>query len=120
MGRFFVSATATGFRFLLKAANGQTVAASQVYASRAACLRGVASVARQAPKAPVADLTQGGRAANPRFEVYADRAGEFRFRLTARNGQIIAVSEGYTSRAACLAGVASVRENAREPEILPG
>jgi len=39
---------------------------------------------------------------NPKFEVYKDAAGEFRFRLKAPNGEIIAVSEGYTTKANCL------------------
>ncbi|NMB95369.1 MAG: YegP family protein [Clostridiaceae bacterium] len=54
---------------------------------------------------------------NPKFEIYTDKAGEFRFRLKARNGQIIAVSEGYTAMAGCLNGVESVRKNAVDPEI---
>ena len=33
----------------------------------------------------------------PKFEVYMDRAGQYRWRLKARNGEIVAVSEGYTS-----------------------
>lgn len=46
------------------------------------------------------------------FEVYRDAAGEFRFRLKAKNGEIIAVSEGYTRRESCLGGVAAVRRYA--------
>ena len=49
---------------------------------------------------------------NPKFEVYADAAGEFRFRLKAPNGQQIAASEGYTTKAACLNGIESVKKNA--------
>ena len=44
--------------------------------------------------------------------------GEFRFRLKARNGQIVAVSEGYTTHKACLDGVESVRKNAPEAEVV--
>jgi uncharacterized protein YegP (UPF0339 family) len=55
--------------------------------------------------------------ANPKFEIYTDKAGEFRFRLKAKNGQIIAVSEGYTAIAGCLKGVESVRKNTVDPEI---
>lgn len=46
------------------------------------------------------------------FEMYQDARGEYRFRLKAANGQIIAVSEGYTTRAACLNGVESVQRSA--------
>ena len=54
---------------------------------------------------------------NPKFEIYTDKAGKFRFRLKARNGQTITVSEGYTAMAGCLNGVESVRKNAVNPEI---
>lgn len=46
------------------------------------------------------------------FEVYQDARGEHRFRLKAANGQIIAVSEGYSSKGACLKGVDSVKRSA--------
>jgi len=46
------------------------------------------------------------------FEVYKDARGEFRFRLKAANGEIIASSEGYKSKAAAQNGVESVRTNA--------
>jgi len=47
-----------------------------------------------------------------KFEVYKDARGEFRFRLKAANGEIIASSEGYKSKAAAQNGVESVRTNA--------
>ncbi len=34
----------------------------------------------------------------PKFEVYMDRAGQYRWRLKAGNGEIVAVSEGYTTQ----------------------
>ena len=46
------------------------------------------------------------------FEVYKDTAGEYRFRLRAPNGEIISASEGYKSKAGCMNGIASVKENA--------
>ena len=54
---------------------------------------------------------------NPKFELYEDKGGEFRFRLKARNGQIIAISEGYTTKASCENGIESVRKNAPEAEV---
>ncbi|MBR3704405.1 MAG: YegP family protein [Oscillospiraceae bacterium] len=56
-------------------------------------------------------------ATNPKFELYEDKGGEFRFRLKARNGEIIAVSEGYKAKASCENGIESVRKNAPEAEI---
>lgn len=48
---------------------------------------------------------------HPKFEVYKDKSGEFRFRLTAKNGQNILGSEGYTAKAACLNGIESIKKN---------
>jgi len=48
----------------------------------------------------------------PKFEVYKDAAGKFRFRLVAPNGQTIAVGEAYESKASCKNGIESVKKNA--------
>ena len=55
---------------------------------------------------------------HPKFEMYKDKAGEFRFRLKARNGEIIAVSEGYKAKASCANGIESVKKNAPEAEVV--
>jgi hypothetical protein len=47
-----------------------------------------------------------------KFELYKDKAGEFRFRLKAGNGEIILVGEGYKRKASALKGIESVRKNA--------
>jgi len=47
-----------------------------------------------------------------KFEVYQDKRGDFRFRLKAGNGQVIATGEGYKSKKACLNGIESIRKNA--------
>jgi uncharacterized protein len=47
-----------------------------------------------------------------KFELYEDAQGEFRFRLKAGNGEIIAASEGYDSKSGALNGIDSVRTNA--------
>src|SRR3954462_14761928 len=52
------------------------------------------------------------------FEVYKDKAGEFRWRLKAGNGQNIASSgEGYAEKRGCLAGIESVKRNAPAAKI---
>ena len=48
----------------------------------------------------------------PVFEWYKDKAGKYRFRLKAANGEIMAVSEGYASKDACVGGIESVKKNA--------
>ena len=119
MGKFVVKTTKTGYVFNLKATNGQVIATSEVYSSEAACSAGIASVQKNAPAAAVEDQTIEGFATekHPKFEVYTDKAGEYRFRLKATNGQIIAVSEGYKAKDSCLNGVESVKKNAPDAEI---
>lgn len=118
MGKFVIRTVSTGIKFDLKAANGQRLLTSEVYSSNTACRKGIESVRSNAPAAPLEDLTaEKGRAIpNPKFQLYRDKSGAYRFRLTARNGKIIAVSETYTSRAGCLAGIESTRGNAPEAQ----
>lgn len=120
MGKFVVKKTNTGVKFDLKASNGQVIATSEVYSSEDACKNGIASVQKNAPVAAVEDQTVADYAVekNPKFEIYADKAGEFRFRLKATNGQVIAVSEGYTTMASCKNGIESVQKNAVDAEIV--
>lgn len=113
MGKFVMKETKTGIKFDLKAGNGEVIATSEVYTTEAACKNGIASVTKNAPVAAIEDQTVEGYATekNPKFEVYLDKAGEYRFRLNATNGQIIAVSEGYKAKASCMNGIESVKKN---------
>ena len=119
MGKFVVKKTATGFTFNLKATNGQVIATSEVYSSKASCLNGIESVKKNSVKANLEDQTAEGFATekNPKFEVYTDKKGEFRFRLKASNGEIIATGEGYATKANCLKGVESIKKNAPEAPV---
>lgn len=119
MGKFVMRKVATGFKFDLKAGNGEVIATSEVYTTEAACKNGIESVRRNAAAAKLEDRTVENFEAQtcPKFEMYTDKAGEFRFRLKARNGEIIAVSEGYKAKASCLNGVESVCKNAPEAEV---
>lgn len=120
MSKFVIREVPSGIKFDLKAANGQIIATSEVYAAKSVCRKGVESVRKNAPIAKFENQTEEHFATvtNPKFEMYRDKAGFFRFRLKARNGEIIATSEGYTSKAACENGIESVRKNAPEAEIL--
>lgn len=119
MGKFVIKQVKTGIKFNLKAGNGEIIATSEVYTTAAACRSGIESVRKNAPIAKLEDQTTENfeTATNPKFEVYVDKAGEFRFRLKARNGEIIAVSEGYKAKASCLNGIESVRKNAPEAAV---
>lgn len=120
MGKFVIKKTATGIKFDLKAGNGEVIATSEVYSGEDACRKGIASVQKNAPVAAVENQTVAGftEEKHPKFEVYNDKAGEFRFRLKATNGQIIAVSEGYKALAGCLNGIESVKKNAVDAPIV--
>ena len=117
MGKFIIKNTNSGIKFDLKATNGEIIATSEVYKAEASCRKGIASVMRNAPIAAVEDQTVEGFAKekHPKFEIYTDKSGEFRFRLKARNGEIIAVSEGYKAMKSCLNGIDSVKRNADSP-----
>ncbi|MEX1308330.1 MAG: YegP family protein [Eubacteriales bacterium] len=53
-----------------------------------------------------------------KFEVYKDKKGEYRFRLKAANGQVIATGEGYSSKDGCMNGIDSVKKNAPVAEVV--
>lgn len=110
----------TGIMFNLKADSGQVIATSEVYTTAASCKNGIESVRRNAPIAALEDQTVEDFAAAkcPKFELYVDNAGEFRFRLKATNGEIIAASEGYKAKESCENGIQSVRENAPVAEMV--
>ncbi|MGW1197636.1 YegP family protein [Streptomyces sp. NPDC002536] len=52
-----------------------------------------------------------------KFEMYEDKAGKYRYRLKAGNGEIIAVGEAYNSKSACEKGIESVKRNAAGAEV---
>ena len=119
MGKFVIKQAKTGPMFNLKARNGEIIGTSEIYNNLDACKNGIASVQKNAPIANLEDQTKEGfeKASNPKFELYNDKKGEFRFRLKAKNGQVIATGEGYTKLASCKNGVESVRKNAKGAKI---
>ena len=119
MGTFEVKKSGDGLMFNLKAGNGEVIGSSEVYNSRASLENGIASVKKNAPEAPVENQTVENfeQKTCPKFEVFTDKAGKARFRLKARNGEIILASQGYASSQSCLAGVESVKKNAAEADI---
>ena len=119
MGKFVVKETATGVKFDLKATNGQVIATSEVYTTEAACMNGIESVKKNCVGG-IEDQTVENfeTVKNPKFEIYLDKAEEYRFRLKATNGQVIATSEGYKTKDSCENGIESVKKNAPEAEIV--
>ena len=116
-GKFEIKRTNDGgYMFNVWAANYQVIAKSQTYTSMASCKNGIASVGTNAPKAAIEDLTltkEGDKVKCPKFQIYTDKSGKFRFNLWAANNQnILACTQGYTTKPACKNGIQSVITNA--------
>jgi uncharacterized protein YegP (UPF0339 family) len=96
------------YRWRLRHRNGNIIAEpGEGYASRRNAREAVERIQGYAPDADVLDVGQAA------FELYEDSAGEYRWRLRHRNGNIVADSgEGYTSRSAAEDAINSVKRNA--------
>ena len=96
-GWYELSKTSNGqFRFVLKAANAETILTSEHYTSRSAADGGIASVQKNSPL-------------DERYERKTTKDGHPYFNLKAGNNEIIGSSEAYSSAAALEKGIASVK-----------
>ncbi len=105
--------------FNLFASNRVIVATSQVYSSPQSALNGINSVIANAESANVEDRTVKDFVPQnyPKWEIYKDKGGDFRFRLSASNGSCICHSQGYTSKANCKKGIESIIKNTKNAKI---
>ena len=121
MGKFVIKqAKNEEYSFSLKATNGQVIlTAGETFKTLATCKNSIESVKKNA-LSHVEDQTVEGfeTLTHPKFELYLDKAGEYRFRLKARNGEPIGKSEGYKAKASCLNGIESVGRNAPEGAVI--
>lgn len=120
MGKFVIKQNNLGYTFSLKAPNGEIIATGgEVFNSLQACKNSINSVITNAPTAGLDDTTaiRYYEVKCPKFEIYRDKKGEYRFRLKASNGEPILASEGYTAKSGCKAGIDSVRKNVANAEI---
>jgi uncharacterized protein YegP (UPF0339 family) len=53
-----------------------------------------------------------------KFEIFIDRKKQYRFRLKANNGEVIAASEAYDTKAACLKGIKAIQKNAPAAAVI--
>lgn len=145
------------YRWRLRHQNGNVIADSgEGYSSKAAAINGIESVKNNVAEADIKDLSAPEPEAAPepapvqaevkpeqapaapeakpkptaKYELYQDKGGEYRWRLRHQNGNIIADSgEGYSSKAAAINGIESVKNNvaladvkdlsAPAPEVAP-
>ena len=115
MGKYVIKVAKNGkYHFNLLASNGEPILTSQLYAAKKGAVKGINSIAANAPIANVVDLTakEVVPAKNPKFEIYEGKDGKVYFRLIAANAKSIGRSEGYSSLSACKNGIESVRKNA--------
>ncbi|MBQ6347739.1 MAG: YegP family protein [Clostridia bacterium] len=118
-GKFVITTAKNGeFTFNLKASNGEVIlTASETYTTMSACENGIASVKKNS-SANIEDQTRSETQKHPKYELYKDKAGEYRFRLKAANGEIIGKSEGYKAKASAKKGIASIAKNAPDAPIV--
>ena len=120
MGKFVITQNSIGYWINLKAANGEIIATSgEVLNTVATCKNSINSIISNA-NADIEDHTVDGyQTINcPKYEIYLDKKGEYRFRLKAKNGELILASEGYTSKSSCKNGIESVRQNVVDATIV--
>lgn len=120
MGKFAIKPTNDGrYMFNLIANNNQVICTSQTYASIATCKVGAESV-RTNCAVDVEDQTVEGYEVlkNPKYEMFLDVGGKYRFRLKASNGEIVAASQAYADKASCLKGIRSIGSHAPDAEIV--
>lgn len=122
-GQFEYYTTTKGFyNYRLKSSNNETIAVSggTGYSSLSACKAGIESVRKNA-NVHIEDQTlrKVEELPNPKYEIYLDKADKYRYRLRARNGELIAVSEeGYASKDGCKKGIESLIKWSKTAEIV--
>lgn len=123
-GQFAIKRANDGrYMFNVHAGNTQVIASSQMYSTMKACRNGIDSVGVNAPIAAIEDqtLSSVNEEKCPKFQIYFDKAGKYRFNLLAANGQnILACTQGYTQKSSCKNGIKSVITNANALIVLPG
>ena len=120
-GRFEINKSKDGkkYFFNLYASNKVGIATSQMYSSAQSALNGIKSVIANAATAPIEDqsLKKYDTLPYPKWEIYIDNGGKYRFRLNASNGNCVCHSQGYTTKPACKNGIDSIIRSSRNAEI---
>ena len=120
-GKFDIRRAKDGrYFFSLYASNHAVIAYSQIYSSVTAVNTGISSVISNSTKAEIEDNTLKKPVALPcpKWEIYIDKAKQYRFRLYAPNGQCIChSSHGYSTKTGCKGGMDSIKRFAAEAKV---
>lgn len=120
-GKFDIQRSKNGkFFFTLYASNHSPIAHSQMYSSLSGATTGINSIIANSPKAGVEDKTlkKSASVPYPKWEIYADKAGQYRFRLYAPNGQCVCHSaHGYSTKSGCKGGMDSITRFSAEAKV---
>ena len=120
-GRFEINKSKDGkkYFFNLYASNKVGIATSQMYSSSQSALIGVKSVIANAKSAPIEDQTLKSfePLGFPKWIIYVDKGGKYRFHLAAANGSNVCHSQGYTTKKACKNGIDSIIRSSTNPVI---
>jgi len=92
------------FHFVLKAANGQVILSSQMYASKSGAMKGIESIQKNCTD-------------DNCWERKTAKNGKFHFNLKSTNGQIIGSSQMYAGESGMENGIDSIRRNAPQAQI---
>ena len=120
-GKFDVRRGKDGrFFFCLYASNHAPIAYSQMYSSASMAMNGIKSIIANAGTTPTEDTTLKNPTSLPfpKWEIYIDKAGEYRFRLYATNGLCIChASHGYSTKSGCKGGMDSIKRFSAEAKV---
>ena len=121
MGKFTVQQLRAGYKFNLKAGNGQIIASSGVFHVMEDCLAAIARV-KECAMAGVEDQTLHAHPPLPfpKFQVRHNERGAVCFYLYDAKGELLVHSKQYTAKRSCLAGIRSMAENAPDAEVITG
>ncbi len=116
--KFKITPAADGqfkFAFLY---NSESLIWSENYKAKASAKSAVESIKKNAPEALVIDLTKNETGSGYRFELKGSSDDQFFVRFVASNGELMARSETYTSKASAQNCIASVKKNAPGAEVI--
>lgn len=120
-GRFDIKRTKDNrFVFNLYSSNKVLIATSQIYSSAQSAKNGVKSVMANAKEAEIEDTTLKNvtQKSFPKWEIYLDKAGEYRYRLYATNGQCVTHAKaGYAHKSSCKRAIESIVRLACDADV---